>query len=127
MIQRAHRYSQTQALTASPGRLLVLLLSAGLRHMNDAKTSLVSGAVANAEVSLRKASDIVWELQRTVDRSRSENLADALADVYTNVSVRLLRAMTSHDAAAVDEAARLFAPIVEAFTEVVENEKGGAP
>jgi flagellar protein FliS len=125
--QRAHRYAETQALTASPGRLLVLLLTAGLRHMHDARDAFAAADLARGEVSLRKASDIVWELQRTIDRERSESLADALLDVYTNVSVRLLRAMTSHDAASVDEAARLFAPIVDAFRDVVESERSNTP
>lgn len=118
---KAGTYAKTQVMTASPGRLLVLLLRACRRHMATAARFLEEENRAAAQEPLSKASEIVYELCRTLDPSHNKELADNLADVYSNVSARLLRAQTTHDAAHVREAETLFGPVADAFEDVVEE------
>jgi flagellar protein FliS len=68
---------------------------------------------------LTRASDIVTELAATLDAERAPELAQTLGEVYLFVAQRLGRAAAFREAAAVREAERAFAPIVEAFQQAV--------
>lgn len=120
-MNRGHRYAETQVLTASPERLLVLLLRACRRHLASAATALEQDDPDAAKEPLEKSSEIVFELTRTLDPRQSKELAESLTDLYTNVSARLLRAMTTNDATHVREAEALFSPIADAFEDVIEQ------
>lgn len=116
----ARRYSQAQAETASPERLMVLLFDAALRHMQRGAADLEAGDHGSAEPSLTRAGEIVTELLCTLDPSRgAPDLCDTLGDVYKFVNGRLLEANLRRDPAKALEAARVFAPIADGFREAV--------
>lgn len=120
-MKKAEQYAKTQVLTASPARLLVLLLRACRRNMAEARRHLENGDRKSAQDPINKASEIVYELCRTLDPQYDKALCDNLADVYANVSARLLRAQTTHDASHIKEAESLFNPVADAFEDVIED------
>ena len=120
MLPAARRYAQAQRETASPERLMVLLFEAALRNMRSGAAALDAGKVPEATRALTKATDIVVELHATLDRSKSPELCDQLAEVYRFVCQRLGAAALSRDARAAREAERSFAPIAEAFAQAVQ-------
>ena len=116
----ARRYTQAQAETATPERLMVLLFEAALRHMNRGAADLEAGRHAEAEPSLTRANEIVTELLVTLEPARGgHDFCEALGDVYTFVNRRLLEANLHRDATKAHEAARVFAPIADGFREAV--------
>ncbi len=117
----ARRYAQATRETASPERLMVLLFQAALRNIRAGSAALEAGDPAGAGPALAKAADIVVELMATLDRSRSPELCDQLADLYRFVCQRLGAAALSRDARAAREAERVFAPIAEAFEAAVAS------
>ncbi len=122
----ARRYAQATRETASPERLMVLLFQAALRNIRTGAAALEAGDPGAAGRSLVKASDIVVELLATLDRSRSPELCDQLADLYRFVCQRLGAAALSRDARAAREAERAFAPVAEAFEQAVASLGGRA-
>jgi flagellar protein FliS len=114
------RYQTVQASTASRERLMVLLFETALRHMRAAATALDEGRRADGAKAAIKASDIVIELHATLDRSRAPEMCDQLASLYRFVCGRLLTASTRGDSKAAREAERVFAPLADAFSRVVE-------
>jgi flagellar protein FliS len=122
----ARRYAQAERETASPERLLVLLFQAALRNMRNGVAALEDGRPGEAGRALGKASDIVIELHATLDRSRSPELCDQLAEVYRFVCQRLGAATLSRDPRAARDAERAFAPIADAFEKAVASLAGAA-
>ena len=120
-MQPIRRYAQSQNETASPERLMVLLFEAALRHMRMAAGALQSGRIADANVALSKATDIVVELDATFDRPRSPELADKLGIVYQFVCGRLLSASASRDPVLVRQAEQVFSPVADAFAAAVRQ------
>ncbi len=120
-MKAAQLYARTQTQTASKERTLVLLFQTAARHMRTGAASLSAGKRPEATVSFGKATDIVAELQRTLDPNRAPQLAEMLLPLYEYVLLRLSRAITHGDGNAALEALRAFTPIVEAFESAVAN------
>lgn len=115
------RYGAVQAQTASRERLMVMLFEGALKQMRAAQAAFKEGRRADGVVACTKASDIVVELQATLDRKRAPELCDTLASVYQFTCARLLQASANADAGLAHEAERAFAPLVEAFAGAVEK------
>ncbi len=98
---------------------MVMLFEAALRHMRHAASLLEQQKVVEALPLLTKASDIVVELAETLDTRHAPELTQTLGDLYLFVAQRLARASSFRDLAAVREAERAFAPVVEAFQHAV--------
>jgi len=120
------RYTASQAETASPERLMVLLFEKALAHMRTAAAALEAGRPAEAGLPIHKASQIVAELARTLDDRRAPALAAPLRDTYRFVAQRLLAAGNERDPRALREAERVFQPVAEAFSAAVADAGAGA-
>ena len=118
-------YARHSQETASRERLMVMLFEAALRHMRHAATLLEQQKVVDALPLMTKASDIVCELADTLDPQAAPELTQTLGELYFFVAQRLSRAASFRDVAALREAERAFAPIVEAFQQAVASM--GAP
>lgn len=113
-------YARATQETASREQLMILLFEAALRHMRHAATLLDEGK-PEALPLITKASDIVTELAATLDAKRAPELAATLGELYTFVAERLARGAIHRQAAAVREAERAFAPVVEGFQHAVAS------
>ena len=124
----ARRYGNVQAETASPQRIMVLLFETALKHMRAARTLFDQGKRSEAITLCTKASDIVIELHSTLDSRHAPELCATLASLYQFTCARLLKAACaqSGNAAAVHEAERAFAPLVDAFAGAVDKVARGA-
>jgi flagellar secretion chaperone FliS len=120
------RYAQSQAETASPERLTVMLFEAALRHMRSGAAALEAGRPGEASGALARAGDIVVELHATLDVARAPELCRQLGEVYRFVCLRLLHGSLRRDPGPVREAERAFAPLAEAFAGAVQAVAGGA-
>ncbi|MCP4503812.1 MAG: flagellar protein FliS [Deltaproteobacteria bacterium] len=119
----AHRYQKTQSTTASKERIMVMLFQTALKHIRSAKSLYDEGQIMNADILVRKALDIIWELQDTLNPTVAPELVTNLSDIYTFVNLRLLNTLTSKTKAPLDDADRAFAPLVDAFEKAVEQVK----
>lgn len=118
----AHRYTNVQAATASPQRLMMLLFDAALRHMKQGRGAVEQGNYSAAITSLDKAAEIVLHLEATMKPNVAPELCEKLTDIYRFVVGRLSIAATGQDPKAVQEAERALAPVVDAFRQVCAAE-----
>ncbi len=124
----ARRYKDIAQTTASPERLMVLLLRAALSSMEIVHAGFCKPGVLPAKKvsgALVKAQDIVFELQATLDQRRAPALCAALDDVYAFVSWRLIKARKTRDPVDIAAAIRCFSPIVHAFETAVGGSDAG--
>ncbi len=121
-----HAYRRVQTETSSPGELVVMLYDALTTDLQRAEAGLQTPERhEEAHVALVRAQEIVLELIASLNAEAGE-LAHQLDDVYQYVYGRLVDANVQKDADAVREAARLVAPIREAFVAAV-REVGSSP
>jgi flagellar protein FliS len=123
-------YLRNEIESASPARILELLLNGALRFMNDAERDFADGRLSEARMAASRAADIVTELSATLRTDLAPELAAALLPIYDFVIHRLLHCVLNDDAKALSEARKTFETIAEAFLIALEkamNEGAGAP
>jgi flagellar biosynthetic protein FliS len=118
MSLRTRANQSTQVATASPERVLLLLLESAAGRIRRGIELQTDGKQREATELFVKANDIVLELERTLRPQHAPELCVQLAEIYQFVVFRLTRA-SAGDTKAAAEAEVAFLPIVEAFREII--------
>ena len=88
---------ETQINSASPHRLIQLLMDGALDRMNGAKAAMVRGDAATKGVLIGKAMGIISGLRSSLDMSvQGTDLPERLDDLYEYMGRRLLEASDSN-------------------------------
>ncbi len=88
---------ETQINSASPHRLIQLLMDGALDRMNGAKAAMVRGDAATKGVLIGKAMGIISGLRSSLDMSvQGTDLPERLDDLYEYMGRRLLEASASN-------------------------------
>jgi flagellar secretion chaperone FliS len=109
-------YQQQAILTATPGRLVVMLYDGALRFLFQSATAMRQGLLALADEKLRRAEAIVDELLVTLDMSQGD-IAERLQAIYVFCNRLMREARTEHDAGKLDTTRELLAELREAWAE----------
>jgi flagellar protein FliS len=91
-------YRQTQAQTAAPGELVVMLYRGAVRFVSAAVEAIELRDVPAAHTSLVRAQAIISELAETLDLERGGELARNLLAIYHYLNRRLVEANLRKDA-----------------------------
>jgi flagellar protein FliS len=117
--QRATRnYQQAQALTVTPGQLVILLYEGALKFMRRARQALDERDLEAAHNALCRAQEIVIELDATLD-ARGGSVTENLHRVYDYCYRQLVQANVAKDPAPVDEIIGHFEQLLEAWRQAV--------
>jgi flagellar secretion chaperone FliS len=85
-------YRQTQAQTAAPGELVVMLYQGAIRFVGAGIEAIGNKDVPTAHNSLIKAQAIISELAESLDVERGGDVARNLASIYEYLNRRLVEA-----------------------------------
>ncbi len=108
------RYVTDAIQTASPARLLMMLLDRLCLDLEIAETALVDGDLASASLRLVHAQDIVLELQSSLDITAWAG-AVQLQQIYAFLFRRLIDANVAKDPLVVGECRRIAEPLRETW------------
>jgi flagellar secretion chaperone FliS len=114
-------YRQTQAQTAAPGELVVMLYQGAVRFVTSAIESLESNAIADANTSLVRTQAIITELSQTLDVERGGDVARNLARIYQYLNGRLIEANLRKDPAPAREVQHLLRELLPAWQAAVRQ------
>ncbi len=106
---------ETDVMTASPHRLVTLLLDGAFDSMTQAIGAIRTGNVELKNRSLSRAVRILDEGLKAALDLESGELALDLRDLYAYICMRLTRANLNSDDVAIEECAGLLQPIREAW------------
>jgi flagellar protein FliS len=115
-------YTNANVSTASGPRIMMTLFETALRHMRSARTAYAKGDYRTGGDSAERAAAIVLGLQATLKHELAPSLCQQLDAVYSFVVGRLTLAIGNTSAQYMEEAERVFLPIVEAFGQAVAME-----
>ncbi len=126
--QRARQhYQQAQALTVSPGQLVVLLYDGALKFMRRARMALDDRQLEVAHNAICRAQNIIVELDSTLD-DRAGNVSEDLHRIYDYCYRRLIEANMSKDPAPLGEVIAHFEALLETWRQVVSaHDATGTP
>lgn len=98
-----NQYFETQVLTASPGKLLVMTYDAAIRFARTAQESMKQGNLYEQGANIHKVQNILLELMSSLNPKADEQLAANLDALYTYMFDRLTHANVHDDMPALDE------------------------
>lgn len=116
-------YRETQAQTAVPGELVVMLYQGAIRFVGAGIDCIESKDVVSAHNNLIKAQAIVCELSSTLDLERGGEIARNLDSIYGFVNRRLIEANLSKNAEPAREVQTLLRELLPAWQAVVRDSK----
>jgi flagellar protein FliS len=103
-------YAESAILTASPGRLVVMLYDGAIGSLRQSAVAMRAGDRERARARMRKAEAIIDELNFSLDMSVGE-LPDRLRSIYHFCKRQLIHANVETDPAAIDLVAGLLADL----------------
>lgn len=110
---------ESDVLSASPHRLIVLLFQGADTAIGTALVHLSDGNVTERGRAISKALDIVNNgLLAALDRERGGELAERMGALYGYIARLLLKANLHSDAEALQEARRLLKELASAWSEI---------
>jgi flagellar protein FliS len=120
-------YTNATVNTASAPRIMMTLFQTALRQMRTARAAYARGDYRTGGDAAERAAAIVLGLQATLKREAAPSLCEQLNAVYGFVVGRLTMAIGAASAEHMEEAERVFLPIVEAFDQAVACEATPPP
>lgn len=115
----AQQYRRNAILTASPEKLVMLLMEGALRHMDQAKIAIEQKKVAMAGEALSRAFAIVSELRGALDREKAPEIASDLDRLYGFILDRVVLANRRRELVPLEEAREIMGTIKAGWDGVV--------
>ena len=114
-------YRQTQAQTAAPGELVVMLYRGAVRFVSSAIEAIEARDIARAHTNLVRAQAIIAELSATLDLARGGEIARNLQAIYLYLNQRLIDANLRKDASSAREVERLLRELLPAWEQAARQ------
>lgn len=99
----AQHYKEQQILNATPAERVVLCYNGAIKFLLLAKKSLEEGNVQERFNNNKRASDIIFYLQDTVDLQKGGEIGDNLYRIYGYMLRRLIDVDMKNDVEAIDD------------------------
>jgi flagellar secretion chaperone FliS len=110
-------YRRTEAQSASPLQLIVMLYDGALRFLSEARAAQTTGDMRKRNAALRRVTAIVAECHTSLDLERGGAMAADLDRLYSYMSARLLDITVKRDATAIDEVHKLMTTLRGAWAD----------
>lgn len=114
-------YLANQILSASPNRLIEILLENAIKQTKIAGIMLEKQQLAETHKHLIKAQDIVTELDYSLNHEEGGEIADNLAQLYRFVYQRLVDANVSKEATGIQEAQKILEELLDTWQTVTAD------
>ncbi len=113
-------YRENQVVTQSPGRLIVMLYEGAIRFCRRAIGQIEAGDPAGKHDSIRRAQDILDELNASLNTDAGGEIATNLRGLYQFMHRHLDQADLKQDPKPIEEVIRLLEDLNEAWKAVAQ-------
>jgi len=113
-------YRETQIMTASQGKLVVLLYEGTIRFIDNALTALKDKKLDAVNNNLLRAQDIVTELALSINFEAGD-LASKMYNLYMYFNRRLVEANIRKDKEPILEVRGMLVSLLEAWKQVADK------
>lgn len=110
-------YQENNVLTASKGKLLLMLYDGAIKFLRFAKVSIDEKNIENTNKYLCKTQDIISELMVTLDMKY--DISKSLFSLYDYMKYRLVEANINKDKEMIDEVLNMLTELRETWQQVI--------
>lgn len=114
-------YKETQIMTASQGKLIVLLYEGAIKFIDTAVRGLDEKKYDTVNNNLVRAQDIVTELALSLDFNAGGELASKLYNLYMYFNKRLLEGNVSKDKDPLLEVRSLLTGLLDSWRQIADK------
>ena len=125
--QYSHNAVQARIESASPHRLIQMLLEGALGKIAAAKGHMERGEIQLKGAQIGSAISIMEGLKASLDMEKGGEIAQNLEDLYSYMERRLIEANSNNDTSWLDEVSDLLKQIKEAWDAIADQAAGQAP
>jgi flagellar protein FliS len=118
-------YTESSVLTASPGQLIVMLYDGAVRFLRQSAAAMRATQHEQARDRMRRAEDILDELNWTLDMSYGE-IPGNLRQIYLFSKRQLVKAQLEADPVRIEAVARQLASLRESWATIAERADAAA-
>ncbi len=115
-----NQYHNTQIVTASPERILIMLYEGAVRFSKLALEKLEKGDIAGKGVYIGKSMAIVGELRSTLDHEIGGQIARQLEQLYIYLIDELTKANIANSADALENVIKILSFLRDTWVEAIE-------
>jgi flagellar protein FliS len=112
-----HAYRESAVLSASPGRLIVMLYDGARRFLHQAAVAVDQKQIEATHVKLRRAEDIIIHLRQTLDMEQGE-VAARLQSIYLYCERELRQARIDRSVSRIEHVSELLGRLREAWAAI---------
>lgn len=124
-------YQSTAVLTASPGRLVLLLMDSGVRHLDSAQAAFSIDDPADRFTTvgshLDRSTEIVRELRRSLNQDQGGELARHLEALYAFIEDRIFEANIRKNPEILAHCSRLLSVLRDSWGEMLQKQNTPLP
>jgi len=117
-------YQRTDVLSLAPVEIVSRLFTALARSVEEARAAMEKGMIAKKGEKIGKAVSILGELRGSLNREEGGEIAENLDRLYEHLLWQITRANVENDPVRLGLAGRVLGPLVEAWAELAEKERG---
>lgn len=114
------QYRETQIMTASQGRLVVMLYEGALRFIDNALAGIEAGKLDQVNSALLRAQDIITELALSINFDAGD-LASKLYNLYMYFNKSLLEANIRKDVDQMREVRSMLESMLDAWRQIADK------
>lgn len=111
-------YLQNQILTASPKKLVSLLLEGAVKNLKLAKIHIEKENFAEAHTALVKYQDIITELQQTLNFEEGGEVAENLDQMYSFLLEQAINANLQKDVTIINSSINLVEQLLQTWNQL---------
>lgn len=115
-------YVENQVMTANPAKLIAMLYDGAVDFIEKAKESINNNDYIKANENIKKAQDIIMELNLSLDVERGGEIAKNLRSLYNYFYRRLLEANVKKDTEILDEVKDFIKELSDVWKEAMKRE-----
>ncbi|MEN8800572.1 MAG: flagellar export chaperone FliS [Thiogranum sp.] len=127
MDQYSQNAVQARIESASPHRLIQMLLEGALGKIAVAKGHMERGEIQPKGAQIGSAISIIEGLKTSLDMEKGGEIAQNLEDLYIYMERRLIEANSVNDMSLLDEVSDLLKQIKEAWDAIADHATGQEP
>jgi flagellar protein FliS len=127
MDQYSQNAVQARIESASPHRLIQMLLEGALGKIAAAKGYMERGEIQPKGAQIGSAISILEGLKASLDMEKGGEIAQNLDDLYIYMERRLIEANSINDTSLLDEVSDLLKQIKEAWEAIADQAAGAEP
>lgn len=118
------QYQTNNITTATPEKLMIMLLDGALQFLQKAKTAIEEKNLQERATNLESARKIIRELMRTIDLENGNDVAHQLFRLYNKMAMKLIKANVSKNSELVQDVINDLTNIRWGFQKAIEIQSG---